>query len=102
YWNIQHSVDANNNGTEWAMDVYLRPKGAQSTITVGGMTYDIPAIHDKWIEVHHIFDLDRDMHDFFYNGQWIVSAPFSYQTYSTSGLKQLSAIDVYATCGGSC
>jgi len=32
YWNIQHAVDANNFGLEWAMEIYLNPKGAQSTI----------------------------------------------------------------------
>lgn len=100
YWNIQHAVDASNNGLEWAMDVQIAAKGEESTITVGGIEYPIPAVYDEWVDVVHIFDLDRDSADFFYNNRLITSNPFSYQSNSTSGTNQLSGIDIYATCGG--
>ena len=98
YWNILHSVNANNVGTEWAMQIFLRPKGAISTIQIGGVEYPIPARFDDWVEVAHVFDLDRDLHLFFYDGKFIVQQPFSYQAFATSGLNQLSAIDLFAEC----
>lgn len=103
YWNIQHRIDPlTNSGLEWAFEVYLGPDGG-SFISVGGQRFPIPERLDEWVDVHHVFDLGRDVHDFFYDGVWITSQPFSAQSNTgTPGTNQLAGIDVYAACSNGC
>src|SRR5690554_5792772 len=102
YYNLQHLIDANNNGTQWAFEVYLGPSGG-SYISIKGQQYPIPEKLDEWVEITHVFDLGRDRHDFFYNGVWIVSEEFSAIANTTSaGANQMAGMDFFATCSSGC
>jgi len=102
YYNIQHTIDATNTGVEFAFEVYLGPDG-ESYISVMGQQYSIPERLDEWVTITHIFDLDRDRHDFFYDGIWITTQPFSAQSNTTVlGTNRLAGMDLYAACSNSC
>lgn len=102
YWNFQHEIDSTNTGLEWAHEVYLGPDRANSTYQAGGVTYQIPFVADEWVDVHYVIDLDRDMQDFFYDGVWVASHPFTYQTFSTIGQNVLAGADFFAACANAC
>jgi len=102
YYNIQHTIDAGNNGTEYAFEVYLGPSG-QSYISIFAQQFPIPERIDEWVTITHVFDLDRDRHDFFYDGIWITSQKFSVQSNTTVlGTNRLAGMDLYAACSNSC
>jgi len=101
YWNIQHQINSSFVGQQWAMEIYLRPQGqASSTITAGGISTTIPTKYDQWVDVRHVFDLDLDSAEFYYDGKFIERHQFSLlSNTSSTGLNQLAGIDLYAACG---
>ena len=102
YYNIQHTIDATNTGTEYAFEVYLGPEG-ESYISVFAQQFPIPERLDEWVTITHVFDLDRDRHDFFYDGIWITSQRFSVQSNTTVlGTNRLAGMDLFAACSNSC
>lgn len=103
YWNMLHVYNNSAASVEWAFQVFLRPIGQLSRVEVGRAIFAIPVQYDKWVKVAHIVDLDRDLHDFYYDGQLIMSQRFSQQPFNTNGTLQLAAIDFFAHCGaGNC
>lgn len=99
YWNIGHSMRTPNRILQNALRVHINAKGRISSLTSARKTYPFRVKYGKWTEVVHVFDLDRDSADFFYDGTLVVSHAFSNQDFSTlPGLNQLSAIELFAQC----
>ncbi len=93
YHNLQHFQSP---GIEFAMEVYFRTSGSGELLA--GSATAIPFTYPKatWFEVKHIIDLDADNIKFYVNNVMVHEWPFSYQSGSTTGTKQLGGVDFYA------
>ncbi len=92
YYNIQHFQSP---GIEWAFEVYFNKNGS-GTLEAGGQTINFSYPKNTWFKVEHDIDLDADLITLFINGVQISQWPFSYQSGSTTGTKQLGGVDFFA------
>lgn len=97
YYNIQHFESP---GIEWAMEFYFNTDGTWD-LEYGGTTYNGTYPKATWFQIKHEIDLDADNIKLYMDGTLIAEWPFSYQSGSTSGTKQLGAIDFFAGAQGS-
>lgn len=94
YYNIQHSQTPGN----WAYEVYFNADGTgsielgNSNTPVGGFSY----YAGNWNKVMQIIDIDNNKAEFWINGQFVFSWPFSTGT-TTSNM--LGAVNFYAGTG---
>ncbi len=93
YYNLQHFESP---GTEYAMEAYFRADGTGELLA--GSATAIPFTYPKaaWFETKHLIDLDADNIKMYINGVLVHEWPFSYQSGSTTGTKQLGGVDFYA------
>ena len=68
YWHIGHSMYNPTRVQQRALQVNIAAKGRTSELTSAGKTYPFKVNYGKWAEVVHVFDLDRDSTDFFFDG----------------------------------
>jgi hypothetical protein len=92
YYNIQHFQSP---GTEWAFEVYFNTNGS-GTLKAGGNSITFSYPKATWFKVYHEIDLDNDQIKLYVNGTQVHQWPFSYQASSTTGTKQLGAVDFFA------
>ncbi len=92
FYNIQHFEES---GIEWAFQLTIETDGV-ATLDAGEaarVTFDFP--RDGWVTMAHYIDLDNDVIRLYVDGDFISSWPFNWQTFETSGTKQLGAINFY-------
>jgi len=92
YYNIQHFEAP---GVEWAFEIYFRTSGA-IVLTMGGNTINGTYPKATWFEVKQIIKLDADSIYLYIDGALLSAWPFHWINSSTTGTKQLGAIDFFA------
>ncbi len=92
YYNIQHFESP---GVEWALEIYFRTNG-DIQLLQGGSTINGTYPKATWFEVKHIIKLDADSIYLYINSTLLSAWPFHYQGGSTTGTKQLGAVDLFA------
>ncbi|MDD2963197.1 MAG: T9SS type A sorting domain-containing protein [Bacteroidales bacterium] len=92
YYNIQHFESP---GVEWAFEIYFNADGS-GKLTAGDVDYTFSYPKDTWFEAKHDIDLDADLIKLYVNGTMVHEWPFSYQSGSTTGTKQLGGVNFYA------
>jgi hypothetical protein len=93
YYNLEHYESI---GIEWAFDVWFHGDGSGELFT-GGTSYAFNYPQGTWFQVQHFIDLNNDNITLIINGIAVHHWPFSYQSVSKTGTKQLGCIDFYAT-----
>ena len=99
YYNMQHFQ---NPGIEPAFDIYFLQNGGGEFYTAGApapITFTYPKA--TWFQVKHIIDIDNDLISLYIDDVLVNSWPLSYTSSSTTGTKQLGAIDFFAGASGS-
>jgi len=99
YYNMQHFQ---NPGIEPAFDIYFLQNGGGEFYTAGApapITFTYPKA--TWFQVKHIIDIDNDLISLYIDDILVNSWPLSYTNSSTTGTKQLGAIDFFAGASGS-
>lgn len=93
YYNMQHFQTA---GTEFAFEIYFLQNGTGEFTTGGAaaIVFDYPKA--SWFQVKHLIDVDNDLISLTIDDALISSWPLSYQSFTTTGTKQLGGIDFYA------
>jgi len=92
YYNFQHFEES---GIEWAFQITIEDDGI-ATLDAGEaarVTFEIR--NDAWMTMAHYVDLDNDVIRLYVDGSFISSWPFNWQTFETSGTKQLGAVNFY-------
>ncbi len=92
YYNIQHFESP---GVEWALEIYFRTNG-NIQLYQGGSTINGTYPKATWFEAKQIIKLDADSIYLYINGTLLSAWPFHYQGGSTTGTKQLGAVDFFA------
>ena len=85
-------------GTEWAVQIMFgAATGSENGyMEVGGEVEPFTFLHDQWLQLKFIVDLDEDWTEFFIDDVLIYEWPFSYTPFETTGTKQLGAVNVFA------
>ncbi len=92
YYNIQHYESV---GLDYACEVWFNSAGS-GFLRAGGNDYPFVYPQYTWFRVVHYIDLDNDLIMLVINGEMVHHWPFSYQSNSTGGTKQLGGVDFYA------
>jgi Leucine-rich repeat (LRR) protein len=96
YSNIQKTEVA---GTEFASQVYFHSDGS-GLYNINGTLTDFNYPQDTWFEVKILINIDGDYSEFFVDGTFVNSHPFSYTTGSSNGLNTLGSVTFYPTTRG--
>lgn len=95
YYNMQH-FQTPGVVNEFAMEVYYLANGSGELYAGSATAIPFTYPKDTWFEIKHVIDLDADDIKYYVNGIMVKEWPFSYLYHSTSGTKQLGAVDFYA------
>ncbi|MCB0519466.1 MAG: T9SS type A sorting domain-containing protein [Lewinellaceae bacterium] len=99
YYNLQKQQNSPGATGGFATQVTFNA-GGTGTMDAGvanAATFTFP--HDTWFEVYQSFDLDNDWTRLWIDGQSVYEWPVSWQTFMTTGAKQLGAIDFFGNAG---
>ncbi|MDC8004521.1 HYR domain-containing protein [Aureisphaera galaxeae] len=81
-------------GPEWGHQIQWNSNGtAEYNVNSGYNTFTYP--QGAWFEVRHYIDLDNDFTEFFVNGASVISHPYSYQAFSSTGAISLGGINFF-------
>lgn len=85
-------------GIEWAVQIMFGAAiGSENGyMEVGGEVEPFTFLHDQWLQLKFIVDLDEDWTEFLIDDVLIFEWPFSYTPFEITGTKQLGAVNIYA------
>lgn len=97
YYNLLHNFAGASS--EWGLEFYFEDAGT-AQLHAGGMIIPIAYLHDQWMEVTNVIDIDNDLAEVFLDGVSVYSWQWSLDpSTGNPGLNQLSATDFYSGQG---
>ena len=99
YYNIMHRYP-----TDWAFEIAFFPKGTSpgAQIKSAGIYTDFEPLHDQWVEIRHIIDIENDELTIYYDGTLIYTGAWSNGLGGTNVSSALGAINIYQDVAGTC
>ena len=92
YYNMQKTSVP---GTEWAFQIYFLTDGTTIIDAGAASAATFNYLHDEWMDLRIVIDLDSDWADFYYNGTHIIGYQWSLGTFGTPGLLQLGGMNIF-------
>ena len=94
YYNILQ--DFAGGSSKWGLEVYFHTDGTGLVNAGANNAATFTYVHDQWIPIKNIIDLDNDLAELIINGVSIYSWQWSLGATGTGGINQLSASDFFA------
>ena len=95
YNNLLHIF--NGSGSEWATEVYYKDPSNGTRISAGGSQTNFNCPYDTWFNIKYIINLNNDQASFYVDNVKIVSWQYSLQTDGPPGLRQIAAMNFFAS-----
>lgn len=86
-----------NNTANGGLQVEFYPDGTGDIDAGAENNFTFTYPHNEWFEVYHAIDLDNDWIRLWVDGKLVHEWPFSWSTFSQTGLNQLGSVDFYAS-----
>lgn len=96
YYNLLQNFATGNY--KWGFEFVFTDAGT-ANFTAGGVTIPVPYLHDQWIKVTNIIDLDNDMAEVLLDGVSVHSWQWSLGATGTGGINQLAAANFFSGSG---
>ncbi|MEA3444251.1 MAG: hypothetical protein U9R19_05930, partial [Bacteroidota bacterium] len=93
YINLLQNFAGQNS--EWATQTYFNVDGSSTTDANGESTGSFTFLHNTWINVNYIVDLDDDFASLYVDSVEIVSWKWSMGSFGSSSLHKLDALNIF-------
>jgi hypothetical protein len=94
YYNVLQ--DFAGGSSKWGLEVYFHTDGTGLVNAGANNAATFTYVHDQWIPIKNVIDLDNDLAELIINGVSIYSWQWSLGATGTGGVNQLSASDFFA------
>ncbi len=94
YYNVLQ--DFAGGSSKWGLEVYFHTDGTGLVNAGANNATTFTYVHDQWIPIKNVIDLDNDLAELIINGVSIYSWQWSLGATGTGGVNQLSASDFFA------